>query len=97
MSVGGGGEPKSVIDGKRLRVKCLRPAFLRQEKRSGEQPKEHEFFAAPLRGASGPRFWARRDGLAMFDCAAAEAYYVGDTATMDGRDESKAVILKVEL
>jgi hypothetical protein len=32
----------------------------------------------------------------VFDCAAAEAYYVGDTATMNGRDDRKAVILKVE-
>ena len=66
----------------------------RQEKSRGERQKWHELRSRVLSRAERPEVWARRDDLTVFDCAVAEAYYVGDTAIIDGRN---AVILKVEL
>jgi len=88
MSVGGGGEPKSVIDGKRRRLQCLRPACWGGRKRAGDTD--------PIRNELRCRVSLAGRLFEVFDCAAAEAYYVGDIATIEAGDERKAVILKVE-
>ena len=75
------------------------PPFWGGKKRAGEAESKlaDELRCQVFFTAMRSKVRARRHVLMAFDCAAAEAYYVGDPATMDGRDEIKAVILKVEL
>jgi hypothetical protein len=81
-----------------IRSGASMPTFSGGRERAGENRPKGPGSRYPLFSrAMHPEVRARLDDLTVFDCAAAEAYYVGDAATMDGRDDRKAVILKVEL